>query len=172
MKFFEAKAPFQVSFGKPRLSACFLLSQSLRPCATLRSNFHLPQKLHQPFRDNKISNFLHAASNPPPPFSSCHTPLCSANVLSCLIGLTLRFTIYSASTVRMPSGDDGVVAKAYAEYKLATRYVVHWIQCQHQLLILKNTALLTSTKAFMDTARVLQKKYCKLTITYVWYLYE
>lgn len=58
----------------------------------------------------------------------------------------------------MPSDDDGVVAKAYGEYKLATRYVLHWLQCQHQLLIPKNTAPLTSTKAFLDAARVLQKK--------------
>ncbi|KAJ5000700.1 hypothetical protein K4K48_002332 [Colletotrichum sp. SAR 10_66] len=69
-----------------------------------------------------------------------------------------KFTIHSPSTVRMPSDDDGVVAKAYGEYKLATRYVLHWLQCQHQLLIPKNTAPLTSTKAFLDAARVLQKK--------------
>ncbi|KAF3799347.1 hypothetical protein GCG54_00001389 [Colletotrichum gloeosporioides] len=58
----------------------------------------------------------------------------------------------------MPSEDDGVVAKAYGEYKLATRYVLHWLQCQHQLLLPKSTASLTSTKAFLDAARVLQKK--------------
>ncbi|KAF4888405.1 hypothetical protein CGCVW01_v014488, partial [Colletotrichum viniferum] len=80
------------------------------------------------------------------------------NVLSCLIALTPRFTRHSPSTVRMPSDDDGVVAKAYGEYKLATRYVLHWLQCQHQLLIPKSTAPLTSTKAFLDAARVLQKK--------------
>ncbi|KAF4914448.1 hypothetical protein CGCF415_v002348 [Colletotrichum fructicola] len=58
----------------------------------------------------------------------------------------------------MPSDDDGVVAKAYGEYKLATRYVLHWLQCQHQLLIPKNTAPLTSTKAFLDAARAITKR--------------